>query len=488
MPGHIVYESISVENYGMGSVGRLPLVSESSGLVPGRIRAMPLRYMAALGAGVVFAIAAAPSMAFAANPSSGIPPTIPQPASATSGASWLSSQLSPEGYIPLSGDPSEADLSATANTVLALASVGDDAAANQALDYMSGNVNSYVTVDGSDDPDELALLILDAHALGVNPTTFGGTNLVSRLLATQQTTGSEIGLFGSQDATYDGAYRQGLSLAALAAVGDTSSNTSQVPSAINWLQSQQCPDGGWTSLITSLNPCNGDPADYEGPDTNSTALAIQGLSAQEALTSKAARLAARFISSAEDADGGWGFEPNAADAPGSTDPDSTALVMQSILSLGKSPSSGIYRRGSSNPVSALMSFQLTSGTGIGAFTYPGESGPNTIATYQAVPAASGVTDPFNLKVTNTSLPSAVVGSRYSTELTASGGNSPYTWKLIPGSGALPTGLKLHSGSGVISGKPSVSGTSSFAIEVFGAKVGKTQAIAWKELSITTSPA
>jgi hypothetical protein len=442
---------------------------------------------AALGAGLITALVALPSTAFAANPSSGTPPTVPQVASATAGALWLSHQLSPTGFVPTSGNPAQADLSATANSVLALASAGDDAAANSALGYMAGNVNAYVTVGGSDGPGQLALLILGAHALGANPTTFGGTNLVARLLASEQTSGSNVGLFGAQDATFDGAYRQGLALSALAAVGMTSS--AQVATAVSWLDGQQCPDGGWTSLITPNNPCNGDPANFAGPDTNSTAQAIEGLSAQGALASKPARLAARFLAAAQNSDGGWGYEPNTATAPGSTDPDSTALVIQSIMALGKSPSSAAYIRGSANPVSALLSFQVTSGTGNGAFLFPGSLNPNTVATYQAVPAVAGVTDPFNLAITTSSLPGAVVGGTYSSALVASGGTAPYTWKVISGSGSLPTGLRLNRDSGAISGKPRAAGTSTFAVEVFGAKAGTapaTEAIAWKVFSIATT--
>ena len=144
-----------------------------------------------------------------------------------------------------------------------------------------------MTVSGSDGPGQLALLILDAHALGVSPTSFGGTDLVARLLATQRTTGADAGLFGVQDPTYDGAYRQGLSLAALAAVGTTSG--AAVTAAESWLTGQQCGDGGWTSYITAANPCNGKPAKYEGPDTNSTALAVEGLEAQHALGARRRR-------------------------------------------------------------------------------------------------------------------------------------------------------------------------------------------------------
>lgn len=69
----------------------------------------------------------------------------------------------------------------------------------------------------------------------------------------------------------------------------------------------------------------------------------------------------------------------------------------------------------------------------------------------------------SLKIVNTSLPAGQVGVAYQTSNTASGGTSPYTWSIT--SGALPVGLALSASSGAISGKPSVSGSSSFMIKV-----------------------
>jgi hypothetical protein len=444
---------------------------------------------AAFGAGLLLVVGAVPSTASAAPSTS---PTLPQVASAVAGADWLAGQFTPSGYIPTAPGSGVADQSTTANAVLALASAGvDTAVATSGLNELAANVNSYVNDDGSDGAGQLSLLILDAHALGANPESFGGSDLVTRLLATQQTSGPDAGLFGSQDPSFDGAYRQGLALSALAAVGVTA--TVPVTAAETWLDTQQCPDGGWTSYITADNPCNGDPADFAGPDTNSTSQAVQGLSAQGALTATSARKALRFIHTAQDSDGGWGFEPNAADSPGFTDPDSTALVIQAVLALGKSPSSAAFEQGSSNPVSTLLSFQLGSGSGsgAGAFVFPGSSDPNAIATYQAVPAVAGVTFPFNLAVTTTTLAGATEGTAYSASLAASGGTAPYTWKLVPGTGTLPTGLKLHKATGVISGKPKASGSFSFAVEVLATKSTAkphTQAISARVLSIDVAPA
>ncbi len=412
---------------------------------------MPIKRLlasVALTAGLIAAVAAGPAIATADTPTSS--PALPQVSSAEQGSTWLAAQFTPDGFIPSSTTPGQPDLSATANAVLALSSTGNDLTTAQAgLDYLETQVDQYVTVDGSDDPGQLALLILDAHALGVDPTSFGGTNLVSRLLATEQTSGNDAGLFGVQDPTYDGAYRQGLSLSALAAAGVTSG--SQVAAAETWLLGQQCPDGGWTSYITTDNPCNGSPADYAGPDTNSTALAVEGLDAQGALGSTSAENALSFITSAQDSDGGWGYEPNAVSSPGSTDPDSTSLVIQAIISLGQSPSSAQFQQGNANPVSSLLSFQLNSGSGNGAFYYPGSTDPDVIATYEAVPAMAGVMFPLGSTTTSASAsPSTVTTGAevtYSASVTSPTGMPTGSVAFSIGNTALCTTPALTSGSG-----------------------------------------
>ncbi len=320
-------------------------------------------------------------------------PSLPQSPSAVAGANWLASQINAMGYIPSAMSPTTPDLSSTANAVLALASAdADSAAAGRALGYLADNVNSYVTVSGSDGPGQLALLILDVHALGGTPTSFGGANLVARLLATQRPTGPDAGLFGLQDPTNDGAYRQGLALAALAAVGTTSG--SAVTAAESWLTGQQCGDGGWTTYITAANPCNGKPAKYEGPDTNSTALAVEGLEAQHALGAGAAAAALKFLTKAQDRDGGWGYEPTTPHA--TSDPDSTALVMQALLALGVPPSAPKFSR-HADPVTTLEGFQIPAGeSGAGGFVFTPGTGPDLLATYQAVPAMAGVTFAYDL--------------------------------------------------------------------------------------------
>ena len=350
-----------------------------------------------VGAGLLIGVAAAPADTLtgsgrpAASPVPSSPARLPE---ARAPARWLAGQLSRPRRRALDGDARPGGPVGDRPGLLGPGGgrhgpVGGPAA----LGFMAGHVGPYVTVEGSDGPGQLALLILDAHTLGADPSDFGGTNLVGRLLATERTTGPDAGLFGAQDPGFDGAYRQGLALAALAAAG-----TAAPPASVSWLAAQQCPDGGWTSYQSVDNPCTGDPAAYEGPDTNSTSLALEGLAAQHALSPSAAVAATNFLAGAEDPDGGFGYFPNAPSAPGTTDPDSTALVVQGIVALGESPTASPYRRGSADPTAALESFQLASGPDAGALVFPAAAGgsgtADLLATYQATPALAALALPF----------------------------------------------------------------------------------------------
>jgi hypothetical protein len=350
----------------------------------------------ALGGCVLLATAAAPSIATAATTSHASAATFPLPTAASQGASWLAGQLNASGYVPSATTPGTADLSATANTVLALASANaDPTGTTAAISYLESHVSAYIAQNGNDGPGQLALLILDAHALGINPHSFGGIDLVQHLLNTEQKTGADTGMFGTalQVQNYAaGDYQQGLALAALAGVGVT--DQADVGAANTWLIDQQCSDGGWTAHEGVASDCVSNPANYAGPDTNSTAVAIEGLEAQGVLTPVAASSATTFLLSAQDADAGWSYYPNTPTTPGASDPNSTGLVIQAILALGQSPTASQYAKGVNTPVTALLSFRVTSGTGAGAFFFPGSSAPDLLATSQAVPAAAGVVFPF----------------------------------------------------------------------------------------------
>ncbi len=95
---------------------------------------------------------------------------------------------------------------------------------------------------------------------------------------------------------------------------------------------------------------------------------------------------------------------------------------------------------------------------------------------------SGAGSGAPLAVSTSSLPSAALGSDYSSTLTASGGTGPYTWSIA--SGSLPAGTTLGATSGTISGTPSVTGTYNVTIKVTdGSSPPQTAA---KALSLTVA--
>jgi hypothetical protein len=104
-----------------------------------------------------------------------------------------------------------------------------------------------------------------------------------------------------------------------------------------------------------------------------------------------------------------------------------------------------------------------------------------------------VTQPtIPLSIITTSLSSGTVGVLYGTNLSATGGKTPYKWSII--SGSLPPGLTLST-SGLISGTPTTAGTYNFTVKVRDSSLpqqtaSKTLAITITEqtipLSITTT--
>jgi len=253
---------------------------------------------------------------------------------------------------------------------------------------VEANADSYVTVDSADGPGQLALLILDAHAMGVDPTNFGGTNLIGRVLATEQTSGPDAGLFGTGQQLNDflvGTYVQGLVFTALKAAGQTANAT-----AIGWLTNQQCPSGGWALPNQAIGGCTENPSIFQGADNQTTSLALQGLAAQKALTPGIAANALSFFTNGQDPDGGWGYYPNSASQPQQTDSQSTGLVIQAQLAMGQSPTSPILIKSGTSPVEALLSFVVTSGSDKGALGYQDNVSGNLLASNQVVPVLAGL--------------------------------------------------------------------------------------------------
>ena len=104
-----------------------------------------------------------------------------------------------------------------------------------------------------------------------------------------------------------------------------------------------------------------------------------------------------------------------------------------------------------------ISFTIPNGTTAG--TYP------VTAT-----AGSWVSNPSNLTVqeitlliTTSTLPNGYQWISYGSNVSATGGTTPYSWSII--SGSLPSGVTLDSGTGLISGTPGTFGTFNFTVRV-----------------------
>jgi subtilase family serine protease len=122
----------------------------------------------------------------------------------------------------------------------------------------------------------------------------------------------------------------------------------------------------------------------------------------------------------------------------------------------------------------ISTSSLVGGQNVITAKYLGDSNYAASATSPSVTVT--VTSPT---VTTSSLPTGLVNSPYpSTQLTASGGATPYTWTVTAGS--LPAGLAPLPSTGIISGTPTTKGTSNFTVQVKDA-VGNTNTAA---LSIT----
>lgn len=305
------------------------------------------------------------------------------PTAARWAAMWLDDQLDAGLPVENFGSP---DWGTTLEIGLALAAVeGHEARLDGLWAAVEAERETIVSASGADVPGRLALVILLAEAIGEDPAAVGsgpGEDLVARLEATRTVGGPDEGLFGNQTPTYDGAYRQGYSIAALVAAGATPD-----PTTIDWLVDQQCADGSWMPYRADTTvPCAYDAAAYVGPDSNSTAAAIHAFVAAGQGAGSEVASALSWLDSAQASDGGWGVF-----AGDGSDPNSTAVVMMALTAADELDAPAFADQAAA-PMDALLSFQLgcSEASDAGSFTYPGSNGaPNLFATAQATSAAAG---------------------------------------------------------------------------------------------------
>ncbi|ALO93523.1 Secreted protein [Streptomyces hygroscopicus subsp. limoneus] len=186
------------------------------------------------------------------------------------------------------------------------------------------------------------------------------------------------GLYGKGDPTYDGVWRQSLTLLAQRTLGYR-----PAAAAVDWLTGQQCANGSFAAFRAApAEPCD----DKVKADTNSTAAAVQALAAADG-HGIAVGKAVDWLKSVQNEDGGWGYYPG-----GPSDTNSTSVVIGALTAAGTDPAD--VRRSGKSPYDALPAWSIPCDQdGGGALAYQadkkGKLLPNADATAAGLLGALG---------------------------------------------------------------------------------------------------
>ena len=280
----------------------------------------------------------------------------------------------------------------------ALAFTPQTGAATLAISWLHGQQAPDGTVAGSASRTEDTVFGLVANGQSVDGfSTAGKTpidSLRSHIAEEEKTAGNIAGVIMAVSAvgldptkfagrnllqdlacTYDastGAYNTQLFNDALAVLALPAS--AAPAKAKDFLTSQQQADGGWEFQ-----------AGY-GSDTNTTALVLMALSSADALNATAREKALHYFNLHQKPSGGFEYSTPYA-LPGDSDPNSDAAVIQALLVVGEDPTGPAWTLAGKNAVTDLLTFQFENG-GLG-FSRPNSSAtakPDALSTTQALVA------------------------------------------------------------------------------------------------------
>lgn len=217
-------------------------------------------------------------------------------------------------------------------------------------DYLAANAPAL------DSPAAAAKGALAAKAMGLDPASAGGTDLVAMIEGGYDAT---TGAYAGGDT-----FTQAISMLGLACTGNTVGAKAADALRLNQVEES----GGW-SFAAGAGPA----------DADSTAIAIQALlAAGVPKTDPAIAAGLAFLRATQLEDGGWGFDMTASNT------SSTAYAVQALLALGEDPESAAWTKaGGATPISYLLGQQNADGSFTGFD--PG------FATNQVVPALAGRT-------------------------------------------------------------------------------------------------
>ncbi len=240
--------------------------------------------------------------------------------SAMLGAGYLQRQLEAADYLLTSSGYPDPGLTADAILALDAAGTGQDAAA-QATARLASDVVGYT---GFGDPAEVyagsvAKLLNVAVAQGVDPTAFGGVDLVATLQGLEQPNGRFADTTAYDD--YSNTFGQSFAI-----IGLHRASAGPSTAAVDYLLDQQCPGGGF-QLYMSDSGCSDDAS----ADPDATAMAVQALLAAGGAAG-AASDGLDDLTSRQSSDGGVG----GAGLTSSVNANSTGLAGQAFLAGGRS--------------------------------------------------------------------------------------------------------------------------------------------------------
>ncbi len=250
-----------------------------------------------------------------------------------------------------------------------------------------------------------------ASSLLIGAPNAGAAGTAQR--AATSTDKATIGLFGQQDATYDGVYRQSISLIALDTAG------ARVPAAsVRWLKRQQCDNGRFPSFRADLTAACG------VGDSNATALAT--IAFKRLGEGGAARDAVNWLLDQQTGSGGWEYSTGWG-----PDSNSTGLVIQALIAMNIDPATVAKRH--TGP-EFLRGLQLRCSADVadrGALDYQDETPlvANNFATSQATQALAGSTLPVEPAVAAGTLP-ALACPKEGTQPSASAVAAGYLGRTI----------------------------------------------------------
>ena len=239
---------------------------------------------------------------------------------------------------------------ATIDASFAFASLGIDpktvkTAGKSPADFLASQAPVY----SASSAGAAAKLVLGIATLNLNATSFGGIN--------------PLAVMEANDMPATGQYGTDLFAQAYFILAEAALKRTVPPASVSYVESLQRVDGGWELF---------------GEDTNTTALVVRALiaagvpSGDQHIVNGLA-----YLKASQQADGGFPYI-----APGDSDPDSTAFVIQAIVAAGQSaePGGPWEKSAGKTPLTAMLSFQNQTN---GALQFFGTD--SAFATYQGIP-------------------------------------------------------------------------------------------------------